>query len=312
MRGERNRRGTAIVVSAVLHGALVVGAWVAADAARPPTPMQVYRVDIVSPPPNLAGEPPAEAPAGTPAAESQPTPVPPASIPAAEPEPPRPVEPEPEPAPKPKPSEEPTPAPPKPKPAPPKPKAEEPRPTPPKPTPVKAAPEKKEPAKPAPEPAKPRTSEKKAAPEKPKAAESKPADRPQAAPGAAKAEGTKPVPATGREPVANSPGGEGLSVRTEGARCPSEQYCNNIVRQVKRYFRRPAEARADRGDVCFRVGRSGTVDDIVVERLRGSAVFKLALMEAVEQAAMRKEFGALPEQFGSDWLDVCVEVSPAN
>lgn len=285
---ERKRRGVATAFSAALHGALVLAAWGAAGAAKPPTPMKVYRVDIVSPPPNVAGAPPAEAPSGG----SPPVPEPATAAP----------EPEPEAAP------EPIPAPPTSKPKPPEPrptpKAEEPKPAPR--TPVRPALEKKETPAPKPPPAeaaRPKAAAPAPAPEKPRAAPSSTT---------AQAERNRATPATGREPVASSAGGEGLSVRTEGARCPSEQYCNNIVRQVKRYFRRPAEARADRGDVCFRIGRSGTVDDIGVERLRGSAVFKLALMEAVEQASLRKEFGSLPEAFGSDWLDVCVEVSPSN
>lgn len=273
---ERGRRGTATLLSAVVHGAVLLGAWAAAGAAKPAAPMQVYRVDIVSPPPNRAGKLPAEPPSGgvaaaEPAPDPAPTPAPPEPLPA------------PEPAPEP------------PKPALPKP---EPKRATPKPAPSKATPTKQPPA----ETARPKAAPAKAAP--------KPA-APAASAGAAAA-GSKPVPATGAEPVASSPGGEGLSVRTEGARCPSEQYCNNIVRQVKRYFRRPAEARSDRGDVCFRVGRSGAVDDIGVERLRGSPVFKLALMEAVEQASIQREFGPLPEEFGSDWLAVCVEVSPAT
>jgi hypothetical protein len=79
---------------------------------------------------------------------------------------------------------------------------------------------------------------------------------------------------------------------------------------VQRYFRRPPNAYSDRGDVCFRIARDGSVADLEVQRLRGSFQFRLALMEAVEQAARRNEFGPLPRQFSSDWLPVCVGVTP--
>jgi hypothetical protein len=94
--------------------------------------------------------------------------------------------------------------------------------------------------------------------------------------------------------------------------CPSPEYCTNITKQVKRYFRRPPETTDERADVCFHITRSGAVDDIDVQRLRGGMVFKLALIEAVEQAGRRSEFGALPRNSASDGLDVCVEVSPAT
>jgi hypothetical protein len=92
--------------------------------------------------------------------------------------------------------------------------------------------------------------------------------------------------------------------------CPSAAYCNNIAAMVQRYFRRPPDAYSDRGDVCFRIARNGSVSDLEVQRLRGSFAFRLALMEAVEQAARRNEFGPLPREFGSDWLPVCVGVTP--
>jgi outer membrane biosynthesis protein TonB len=96
MRRERgDRTGGALAVSLALH-ALVVGAM----AFVPNTPLErpkvkVYAVDIVSPPPNRAGDPVA-----APLADQEPGPAGPA---AAEPEPaapqPEPPAPEPEPAP---------------------------------------------------------------------------------------------------------------------------------------------------------------------------------------------------------------------
>ncbi|MDQ3388829.1 MAG: TonB C-terminal domain-containing protein, partial [Gemmatimonadota bacterium] len=120
-----------------------------------------------------------------------------------------------------------------------------------------------------------------------------------------------PTPATGKRPEASSPGGEGLRIRSPGAECASPAYCNNIARQVQRYFRRPQEARADRADVCFRILEGGGVDDIEVQRLRGSVVFKLALMEAVERAGQQKAFGALPGEMGENF-NVCVAMEPES
>lgn len=119
------------------------------------------------------------------------------------------------------------------------------------------------------------------------------------------------APATGREPDATSAGGEGVRIRTPGVDCPVEAYCNNIPRQVRRYFRRPANSRADRGNVCFRILPDGSADanTIDVRNLRGSIAFKLALMEAVEKAGQQRAFGALPREFGGSFT-ACVEMAP--
>jgi hypothetical protein len=120
------------------------------------------------------------------------------------------------------------------------------------------------------------------------------------------------TPSSGAAPSPTSTGGDNLAIRTEGVTCPSEEYCNNIARQVKRYFRRPPEARNDRGDVCFHIARSGAVTEIEVQRLRGGFSFRLALTEAVEQASQRNEFGPLPRSFSGDILPVCVGFSPES
>ena len=142
--GGRRSRGSlrgAMVASGVLHAALIVAVAIGASRAASLPKMKVYAVNIVSPPPQEAGEPVPAAATPEPAV-AEPEPPPP------EPEPPLP---EPDPVP---PPPEPKPAPPKenkapprepepkpePKPAPPKepepqPKKEEPKPEPPKPTP---------------------------------------------------------------------------------------------------------------------------------------------------------------------------------
>lgn len=93
--------------------------------------------------------------------------------------------------------------------------------------------------------------------------------------------------------------------------CPSAGYCENIVRQVRRYFRRP-EGINGSAEVCFRILDDGSVDqdNITVNRVRGGFTFRLAVQEAVEQAGMRRAFGAIPEAFGAATLPVCVDISP--
>jgi len=116
--------------------------------------------------------------------------------------------------------------------------------------------------------------------------------------------------ATGPNPDSASAGGEDLRVASGGLRCPDEGYCANIVRQIHRFFRRPAEAHDDQGEICFRIERDGSATDLRVERLRGSPAFRVALLEAAEQAGRRRAFGPLPPTFDREWLPVCVLLRP--
>jgi protein TonB len=125
-------------------------------------------------------------------------------------------------------------------------------------------------------------------------------------------EGRRTTPATGRNPDASSPGGEGLTIRTRGQPCPTRGFCENIVRQVVRFLRVPESAAGSRGDVCFTLDRRGGVDELSVERQRGGgAAFRIALMEAAEQAGRARAFGGLPAAFGADAFPVCVEIEPS-
>ena len=120
------------MVSLLLHAAIIGFAVVAEGSPPKPPKTRVYAVDIVSPPPNMAGEMPAEPPAtqepgpaaaaepaATPA-ETAPEPAPPAPEPDPEPAPPREAPKEPAKAPEPRrtpeqPKSRPTPAPEQPK-----------------------------------------------------------------------------------------------------------------------------------------------------------------------------------------------------
>lgn len=125
-RSEERRFRRAFAISLALHlGALVV-MWLVASNAQPLPEMRVYAVDIISPPPQLEGEPnpggggvpePVEEPEPEPEPTPEPEPEPETPVPAPQPEPAPPVrraEPEPSPPAEPttpEPAEEPEPEP---------------------------------------------------------------------------------------------------------------------------------------------------------------------------------------------------------
>jgi TonB family protein len=286
-RRAPSRRGSlAVAVSTILHAAAAGLVWLSASAAEPrPTP-RVFRVDIVSPPPRVAGEP-APAPPATETAAPEPEPEAAAPPPAPEPEP---TVREPEPAPK----QAPAPAPPKR----PEPKQPAPRSTP---TPAPKTERRPEPPKsntqaPAPKRTeRPQTAAQKEAPAKTEA----PATR-------------TPVPPKGRNPDPASVGGEGLAVRTEGAEFVDPAYLANIIRQLKRYFRPPPGSRTDEAEVQFWINRDGSVSDISIGKSRGGFPFRAAAMEAVEQAGLNKAFGPLPSAYRGTRLPVSFTFEPES
>lgn len=118
------------------------------------------------------------------------------------------------------------------------------------------------------------------------------------------------MPATGSNPVTSTAGGEGLNVRAEGADFVDRAYLENIIRQVRRYFRPPAGARTDRATVRFWIARDGSVADLEVVTARGSFPFRAAALEAVETAGREREFGPLPRAYDGDRLAVTFDFSP--
>jgi len=322
-RRRRNPVGIAVAGSLALHSILVAlllfsEGWMGDPPVRPK--MRVYAVNIVSPPPNVAGEPPAEppAPSSGPAA-SAPSPAPPAPPAPAPAPPPAPEPPAPEPKvtpPPPKatpPREQPkAPAPtprPEPRPAE-RPKATEPRPKATEPRPKAAEPTRTTPRTPATTTNRPASTTNRPAADRPGTATRNERGGTPEGSGGARSTGTGTRgQATGRNPDPNSAGGEGLSLQQAGMECPSPGYCENVIRQVRRYFRRP-EGASGSAEVCFTIQRDGGADDIEVNRVRGGFPFRLAVQEAVEQAGMRKAFGALPRAFNAATLPVCVDISP--
>lgn len=93
--------------------------------------------------------------------------------------------------------------------------------------------------------------------------------------------------------------------------CRVQGYCENVTRQVGRFFRAPAESAGARGEVCFRILRDGSVTDIATQNVHGGGpAFRQALMEAVVSAGERRAFGNLPDAFDSARLRWCVMLSP--
>jgi periplasmic protein TonB len=215
-----------VLASAIVHAG-VVAVLILANQAPSLPPMRVYRVSIVSPPPQVAGEP-------SPAVAAPPKAVAP-------------------------PKEEPKPAPPRP------------------------APEHKATVK--------------AAPPKPKPKAAPPHETP------AKSATAKAQPSRGPNPDARSPGGDNLNVNIEGEEFPFPGYLENIIRQVRRYFRWTG-APGLRAVVYFIIHRDGSVSDIRILTGSGNEAFDFQAQGAVEVAGKRGAFGALPHGFQGDQLPI--------
>jgi TonB family protein len=110
--------------------------------------------------------------------------------------------------------------------------------------------------------------------------------------------------------VASAAGGEGLNVRTEGADFVDRAYLENIIRQVRRYFRPPPGAVSDRASVRFWIERDGSVSDMSLVGGSGSFAFRTAALEAVERAGRDGVFGRLPSAFTDDRLAVTFDFTP--
>ncbi|HEX6371091.1 MAG TPA: hypothetical protein VF006_19390 [Longimicrobium sp.] len=308
-RRADGRVRSALVASLLLHAAIIGFAVVAEGSPPKPPKTKVYAVDIVSPPPNMAGEMPAEPPAtqepgpaaaaepaATPA-ETAPDPAPPAPEPDPEPAPPREAPKEPAKAPEPRrtpeqPKARPTPAPEQPK--------QRPSTTPNRPS--TTTPSTTRPSQP---------STNRPATNRPASGTSGQSGT-GSGPNRTQGTGTRTGPATGSNPVASSPGGEGLNVHVEGDPCPVAGYCENVQRQVYRFFRAPPESTGGRGEVCFRIQRDGSVTAIETRGVRGGAAFRLAMMEAAEAAGSRRAFGTLPGAFDPARWRWCVELTPRS
>lgn len=104
-------------------------------------------------------------------------------------------------------------------------------------------------------------------------------------------------------------GGDDLNIRTEGREFTHTAYLENVLTQVRRYFRWPETTRP-KGVVYFEILRDGSVRNIRMHQPSGNIQFDFRVMGAVETAAQRGAFGALPDDYVPDILPVRLEVEP--
>jgi len=122
-----------------------------------------------------------------------------------------------------------------------------------------------------------------------------------------------PVLEPSKEPArAPDKGEEAVNVQLEGATFAYPEYLQNIIRQVHRYWRRPAGVRTLRAEVWFVIERDGSVSDIDWIRRSGDATFDLEARGAVEAAGRTGAFGPLPEAYPRDHLRVSFFFDPAS
>lgn len=93
--------------------------------------------------------------------------------------------------------------------------------------------------------------------------------------------------------------GEDLRILLEGLESRYAAYFENVVIQIRRYFRPPQNVTAS-AEYFFYINRDGSVSDIRLVRSSGSAAFNIRAMGAIEAAGSRGAFGPLPEDFEYD------------
>lgn len=107
-------------------------------------------------------------------------------------------------------------------------------------------------------------------------------------------------------------GDEPVNVQLDGANFAFPEYLSNIIRQVHRYWRPPADGRALSAEVSFVIHRDGRVSDIDWIRRSGSGSFDLLARGAVEAAGRDRAFGPLPEGYPRDALRVSFFFDPTG
>jgi hypothetical protein len=110
-----------------------------------------------------------------------------------------------------------------------------------------------------------------------------------------------PKPVAGDRPDPKSAGGEGIDVDIEGQEFPFPEYLENIVLQMRRYFRWAGENNPE-VVVAFYIARDGSVGGLRVVEKSIDFRFDMQAMDAVTQAGRRGAFGALPDGWVQDRL----------
>lgn len=107
-------------------------------------------------------------------------------------------------------------------------------------------------------------------------------------------------------------GAESVNVELDGEIFPYPGYLEDIIRQVHRYWRPPAEKTALRAELSFVIHRDGTVSDIEWIRRSGDPTFDLEARGAIEAAGRQEAFGSLPEDYPRDRLRVSFFFDPSQ
>lgn len=107
-------------------------------------------------------------------------------------------------------------------------------------------------------------------------------------------------------------GEEPVNVQLDGAAFAFPAYLENIIRQVNRYWRPPADGRALSAEVSFVIHDDGSVSDIDWIRRSGSPSFDLVARGAVEAAGRDRAFGPLPDGYPRDALRVSFFFDPTG
>lgn len=119
-------------------------------------------------------------------------------------------------------------------------------------------------------------------------------------------------PASAAEPdeEAEETGSE-INVRLEGVRRDYPEYYENIINQINRCFRRPAEGSWET-TVSFDILSDGSVANAEFQSRSGNTAFDLQAYRAIVDCAGRGRFGPLPEELPYERLPVSFDFRPSG
>lgn len=124
----------------------------------------------------------------------------------------------------------------------------------------------------------------------------------------------KPPAEPEKEPAkAPEEGEEEVNIDLEGRSCGellTQAYCDNITRQVYRYWRRPTGGRNLSAEISFVIREDGSVTDVEWKQRSGDPAFDLEARGAIEAAGKERAFGSLPERYPLDRLRVSFFFDP--
>jgi outer membrane biosynthesis protein TonB len=123
---------------------------------------------------------------------------------------------------------------------------------------------------------------------------------------------TKPQeakPAVGENAKPAAVGGENVNIAMEGQEFPYPDYLQNILLQLKRYFRWDGAANLS-AQVVFYIKRDGSTAGVDVVKGSGNFRFDVQAIEAVDQAGRAGAFGPLPRDWQGDKLYILNTFEP--